>query len=93
MITLLLNICGVCFFIAEIIKLQRKWKARWKMDSTSLEGTIFHLIGNSVMIYISYYFGAWVTMSSELFLTSMAIITIYWKSRWLWRKLHEKAHT
>jgi len=83
MITWLLNIASSCFFISEVIKLQRRWKAKDNMQSTSLEGTILHFIGNSVICIAGFLIGAWLTVGFEGFLTISALITIYWKIKWL----------
>ena len=83
MITWLLNIVSSCFFFSEIIKMHRRWRARENMQSTSLEGTILHFIGNLGICVIGFWAGAWLTVGMEGFLAATTIITIYWKFKWL----------
>jgi len=91
MINWLLNIASVCFFIAEVIKMHRKWRAKKKMDSTSLEGTIIHTIGNFTFAVLCIFSGAWIAVFAELTLAISNCVAIYWKTKWLVKKLAEKS--
>ena len=83
MIVWILNIASICFFFATIIGLHRKWKSREHMESTSLEGTLFHVIGNSLIAIYGLMVGAYIAVVMESFLTCLGVLTLYWKLKWL----------
>jgi len=88
LISTLLNIASVCFFIATLFSLHRKYKSRDKMDSTSLESYIFHAIGNFSIVIVSIMMNAWFALIAEMFLAILCLVQMYWKVRWLikyWR--------
>jgi len=84
-VSTILNLASACFFLSEVVKLHRRWHARFRMDSTSLEGTVMHIVGNSLIGYAGYVLVAWVTFVTELFLAVLGVVTLCWKLRWLWR--------
>lgn len=83
MIVWLLNIAAICFFISTLIGLHRKWRARERMDSTSLEGTIIHLVGNVLISVSCLLLGAYVAAVAEAILSVIAAVTVFWKVKWL----------
>jgi len=83
MISLILNIAAFCFFVSELVKIYRRWQARLRMDSTSFEGTIMHVIGNFLIAVVSFLIGAWIAVFVETFLGVLGIVTLYWKFKWL----------
>ena len=85
MIAWVLNFASLCFFLSEVVKLHRRWRARTRMDSTSFEGTVMHIIGNSLIGYAGFILQAYITLVTEAFLAALGALTLYWKLRWLWR--------
>ena len=83
MIATLLNFAATCFFVNELLRLHRHWKARNDMVSTSLEGLFLHMIGTSTVAVVGVFTGAWLAVGMESFSTCLAALGIYWKIRWL----------
>lgn len=81
-----INVMSFCFFCAELFKLRRKWLARSKMDSTSLEGEVFHFIGNFLAVVVAVYTCAFFAVAFETFLASCCLIALIWKVKWLIKK-------
>jgi len=63
----ILNLASACFFLSEVVKLHRRWHARNRMDSTSFEGTVMHIVGNSLIGYAGFVLGAYITLVTERF--------------------------
>jgi len=83
MLDAILNFASACFFVASLFSIKRKWASRAKMDSTSLEGTVIHTIGNCGVVCVSVFVGAWISVVTELFLACLGGLTVYWKVKWL----------